>query len=152
VNAKRSCSRTSDASNPTAGPTTLNAATSPNHTYHAVWTGTCTSSPLSHAILYAFLLHTLRHILFRSASQSKRGRRRRSPHTTKLSRQPPESVAHTRFCLVHPCVLNERISDHFCAYRNLMAPDSFRNLGFGDDSDGPGSKSPTTASSQTSQK
>jgi hypothetical protein len=33
-----------------------------------------------------------------------------------------------------------------------MAPDSFRNLGFGDDSDGPGSKKPTTTSSQTSQK
>ncbi|RYN17780.1 hypothetical protein AA0112_g11905 [Alternaria arborescens] len=36
--------------------------------------------------------------------------------------------------------------------RNLMAPDSFRNLGFGDDSDGPGSKNHTTTSSQTSQK
>ncbi|RYN15547.1 hypothetical protein AA0115_g13003 [Alternaria tenuissima] len=36
--------------------------------------------------------------------------------------------------------------------RNLMAPDSFRNLGFGDDSDSPCSKTPTTTSSQTSQK
>ncbi|CAI9634104.1 unnamed protein product [Alternaria burnsii] len=36
--------------------------------------------------------------------------------------------------------------------RNLMAPDSFRNLGFGDDSDGPGSKTPTTTLSQTSQR
>jgi len=38
-NVKRLCSRTSDASNPTAGLTIPNAATSPNHTYHAVWTG-----------------------------------------------------------------------------------------------------------------
>lgn len=98
------------------------------------------------------LLHKLRHMFLRTPFQSERRIRKRSLHTTRLFRQPPESVAHTRFCLVHLCVLHERIADHFCAYRNLMAPDSFRNLGFGDDSDGPSSKTPTTTSSQTSQK
>jgi len=64
----------------------------------------------------------------------------------------PESVAYTRFCPAPSFAFDERITDHSCAYRNLMAPDSFRNLGFGDDSDGPGSKNHTTTSSQTSQK
>lgn len=90
--------------------------------------------------------------IFRSPFQSKRGRRRRSPHTTRLSRQPTERIAYTRFCPARPYTFDERITDHSCAYRNLMAPDSFRNLGFGDDSDSPGSKTPTTTSSQTSQK
>jgi hypothetical protein len=152
VNAKRSCSRTSDASNPTAGPTTLNAATSPNHTYHAVWTGTYTRPTFSQAMFNAFLLHILRYVSSRYSFQNKRRIRQRSPHTTRLSRQPPESVACTRFCPAPSFAFDERITDHSCAYRNLMAPDSFRNLGFGDDSDGPGSKKPTTTSSQTSQK
>jgi hypothetical protein len=84
--------------------------------------------------------------------QSRRGRRRQSLHTTRLFRQPSKSVAYTRFCPACPYTFDKRIADHFCAYRNLMAPDSFRNLGFGDDSDGPGSKTSTTTSSQTSQK
>ncbi|KAH8628491.1 hypothetical protein IG631_15748 [Alternaria alternata] len=88
----------------------------------------------------------------RTPFQSKRRIRQRSPHTTRLSRQPPESVAYTHICPARPYEFDERITDHFCAYRNLMAPDSFKNLGFGDDSDGPGSKTPTTTSSQTSQK
>jgi len=44
ASARTSWHRTSGASSPTAGPTTLNAATSPNPTYPAAWTGTYLSS------------------------------------------------------------------------------------------------------------
>jgi hypothetical protein len=36
------------------------------------------------------------------------------------------------------------LADRFCACRNLMAPDSFKNLGFGDHSDGPDAAAATS--------
>jgi hypothetical protein len=36
------------------------------------------------------------------------------------------------------------LADRFCACRNLMAPDSFKNLGFGDHSDGPDTAAATS--------
>lgn len=95
--------------------------------------------------------HTLRNIPSALRSRASEGEDN-GPHTTRLSRQPPERVAYTLFCPARSYAFDKSIADHFCAYRNLMAPDSFRNLGFGDDSDGPGSKTPTTTLSQTSQK
>ncbi|KAH9870828.1 hypothetical protein IAQ61_006307 [Plenodomus lingam] len=40
ANARVSCTRTYDVSNPTVAPTTLCVAISPSHTCHAVWSGT----------------------------------------------------------------------------------------------------------------
>jgi hypothetical protein len=47
-NASKSCCHTSDASNPTVGATTPNAATCPNHICLAVWIGTYTKLSFLH--------------------------------------------------------------------------------------------------------
>lgn len=48
------------------------------------------------------------------------------------------------------CILKSS-ADHILYNRNLMAPDSFRNLGFGDDSDGPPPASKTVTATPSQQ-
>ena len=68
------------------------------------------------------------------------------------------SFCHTASAASEQGVLQPKIAaqaraftDRFCVHRNLMAPDSFKNLGFGDDSDSPGLGPATATSSQPSQ-
>ncbi|KZM18471.1 hypothetical protein ST47_g10413 [Ascochyta rabiei] len=62
-----------------------------------------------------------------------------SPHiTVALRRQHPNKA--------HRCPKQnqeEHVTDSIGAHRNLMAPDSFKNLGFGEDGGGPSAPTPT---------
>jgi len=42
---------------------------------------------------------------------------------------------------------HEHVADYYRNIRNLMAPDSFKNLGFGEDSDGPATTAANTSQS-----
>lgn len=80
-----------------------------------------------------------------------------SPHSTAppaTSSSPLPSVTlprqHPNGLQLPKIALPQNSADRVCCDRNLMAPDSFKNLGFGDDADGP-AQPPKTATATPSQ-